>query len=268
MLQFPWLVPGRSGRRAAFASGGSVSPILIRPVREQLEHDRVIRLLQAKWKRKHDVDVNMGDERLASVKIGQMVLYPDLVITSSAAPRRLHGLVEVETGESVNNMEAMAQWAHFAKARAPFYLYVPLGAVEIARRLCSENQVTVTELWSYLSIGDQIRFTLVDRNARPDLPSSRADKAPRKTNGSAKAAVAKAPARKAPAAKPRKPAARARPAARPSAAGLRASSRPATKGASSRGKRAATSARASAARRGARPTKAARARNSRTQKRK
>ena len=35
--------------------GGQVSPILVRPVREQLEHDRVIRLLQVKLKRKHDV---------------------------------------------------------------------------------------------------------------------------------------------------------------------------------------------------------------------
>ena len=37
------------------APGGEVSPILVRPVREQLEHDRVIRLLQVKLKRKHDV---------------------------------------------------------------------------------------------------------------------------------------------------------------------------------------------------------------------
>ena len=40
-----------------------MSPILVRPVREQLEHDRVIRLLQAKLKRKHDVAINIGDEQ-------------------------------------------------------------------------------------------------------------------------------------------------------------------------------------------------------------
>ena len=32
-----------------------MSPILVRPVREQLEHDRIIRLLQAKLKRKYEV---------------------------------------------------------------------------------------------------------------------------------------------------------------------------------------------------------------------
>jgi hypothetical protein len=31
-----------------------VSPILTRPVREQLDHDRVIRLLQARYKRKNE----------------------------------------------------------------------------------------------------------------------------------------------------------------------------------------------------------------------
>jgi len=35
--------------------------------------------------------------------------------------------------------------------------------VEIARRLLTENQVDVAELWSYHTIGDQTRFTLVQR---------------------------------------------------------------------------------------------------------
>ena len=44
-----------------------MSPILVRPVREQLEHDRVIRLLQAKYKRKFDVAINPGNEQSAPV---------------------------------------------------------------------------------------------------------------------------------------------------------------------------------------------------------
>ena len=38
-----------------------MSPIFIRPVREQLEHDRLIRHLQAKYKRKYEVGINVGD---------------------------------------------------------------------------------------------------------------------------------------------------------------------------------------------------------------
>ena len=46
--------------------GGQVSPILVRPVREQLEHDRVIRLLQVKLKRKHEVVANIGEDQSTS----------------------------------------------------------------------------------------------------------------------------------------------------------------------------------------------------------
>lgn len=142
-----------------------MSPILVRPVREQLEHDRVIRLLQAKLKRKHDVAINVADEQSAGVKIGASQMFPDLVLSSQDKAHRLEGLIEVETGESVNHLEAMAQWAHFGRVRAPFYLYVPAAAVDIARRLCTENDVAVSELWSYHSLGDQTRFTLVAKNA-------------------------------------------------------------------------------------------------------
>jgi hypothetical protein len=137
----------------------------VRPVREQLEHDRIIRLLQARLKRRHEVAINVGDEQTAGVKVGTGQMVPDLVLTSTDRGHKVEGIVEVETGESVNHLEAMAQWAHFGRIRAPFYLYVPATAVEIARRLSVENQVNVTELWSYHTIGDQTRFTLVQRSA-------------------------------------------------------------------------------------------------------
>jgi hypothetical protein len=72
-------------------------------------------------------------------------------------------VVEVETGESVNNLEAMAQWAHYAKLRAPFLLYVPMGSVDVARRLAADNQIPVAEIHSYHQVGELMRFTLVHR---------------------------------------------------------------------------------------------------------
>lgn len=156
-----------------------MSPILVRPVREQLEHDRVIRLLQAKLKRKHDVAINIGDDQTAGIKIGAGQMYPDLVLTSQDKGHRLEGVIEVETGESVNHLEAMAQWAHFGRARAPFYLYVPAAAIDIARRLCTENNVSVAEIWSYHSLGDQTRFTMVVKLAqKPPAPEPGRAKAP------------------------------------------------------------------------------------------
>jgi hypothetical protein len=151
----------------------SVSPILVRPVREQLEHDRIIRLLQTKFKRKYDVGINPGAEQTAAVGTGPLALYPDLVLTSPERGRRLQGVVEVETGESVNHLEALAQWAHYSRTRVPFHLYVPAGMVDVARRLSEDNQIYVAEIWSYHAIGDQVRFTLVHRS-RPAPPPPRA----------------------------------------------------------------------------------------------
>jgi hypothetical protein len=140
-----------------------VSPILVRPVREQLEHDRIIRLLQARNRRRYDAGINPGAEQNVAVGSGTNAFYPDLVLSSLERGHRLMAIVEVETGESVNHLEALAEWAHFARARAPFFLYVPSTMVDVARRLCEDNQIAVNEIWSFHGIGDDVRFTLVHR---------------------------------------------------------------------------------------------------------
>jgi len=36
--------------------------------------------------------------------------------------------------------------------------------VDVARRLAEDNHIPVNEIWSYHSVGDQVRFTLVHRS--------------------------------------------------------------------------------------------------------
>jgi hypothetical protein len=180
-----------------------LSPILVRPVREQLEHDRVIRLLQAKYKRKFEVAINPGNEQVMPVGAPPSPWYPDLVLQSQERGHKLLGVVEVETAESVNHLEAMSQWAALARLRAAFHLYVPSGSVDNARRLCNDLQIPVDEFWAYNWLGDQMRFTLVQRSAAAEAKARSAAKAA--VNGAARVA-AKAPAkaaRRKPAAKPR-----------------------------------------------------------------
>jgi len=129
-----------------------VSPILIRPVREQLEHDRLIRFLQLKYQKKFEVHINAGEGQAAPVKLaGPAPFFPDLVLLSAS---KIAGLVEVETGESTNNLEALAQWQHFGRARVPFHLYVPVLMFDAARRFCDAHRVAVTEIWTYRSLYD------------------------------------------------------------------------------------------------------------------
>ena len=138
-----------------------MSPILVRPVREQLEHDRIVRLLHARFRRKYEAGMNPGVEQNMPVGTGPTAVFPDLVLLSQDRGHRLQVIVEIETGESVNHLEALAQWAHFGRIRAAFHLYVPSSMVDVARRLTEDNQIHVAEIWSYHVIGDEPRFTLV-----------------------------------------------------------------------------------------------------------
>ena len=144
-----------------------MSPILTRPVREQLEHDRVIRQLQARYKRKNEVIINPGNEQNQSITVGELVVFPDLLLFAEGG-RRLLGTVEVETGESVNAIEARAEWGVYSKLKVPLHLYVPPAVVDAAKRLCAEYQIVVAELWTYTTSFDQVRFTMVHRS--PDAP--------------------------------------------------------------------------------------------------
>lgn len=183
-----------------------MSPILVRPVREQFEHNRIIRLLHGKFRRKYEAAMNPGVEQNMPVGAGPAAIYPDLVLLSQDGRHRLQVIIEIETGESVNRLEALAQWAHYGRVRAAFHLYVPAGMVDVARRLCEDNQIHVAEIWSYHIVGDDPRFTLVHRNRE-------GAKAPARTRPAAKPAAkaaGKASSRKAPSAKPAR-AAKAKP---------------------------------------------------------
>jgi hypothetical protein len=174
-----------------------VSPILVRPVREQLEHDRIIRQLQAKFRRKYESAINPGAELNAPVGTGSTAQYPDVVLTSMDRGRKVQAVIEVETGESVNHLEALAEWTHFSKLRVPFHLYVPAGMVDVARRLCEDNNVYVSEIWSFHAVGDQIRFTLVHRNKEAPPPPPKKAAPPKKAVVPVKkAAPAPAPVKK------------------------------------------------------------------------
>ena len=172
-------------------------PILTRPVREQLEHDRVIRLLQVRYKRKNEVVGNPGSEQNQSVTVGALAVHPDLLIFAPGG-KKLLATVEVETGESVNQLEALAEWNVFTKLRVPLHLYVPPTSVDAARRLCAELQIPVAEIWTFHTNFDQVRFSLIHRTPESALPKAKPVAAPKAAKPAAKVRkpVSKKPAAK------------------------------------------------------------------------
>jgi hypothetical protein len=181
---------------------------LVRPVREQLEHDRIVRLLHGKFRRKYEAGMNPGNEQNAPVGTGPAALYPDLVLSSQDRGHKLQVIVEIETGESVNHLEALAQWAHYGRVRAAFHLYVPSGMVDVARRLTEDNQIHVAEIWSYHVVGEEPRFTLVHRNREAISPHARSH--PTAKPAPKPAAAPAAATARAPKVKPAKAAAKAK----------------------------------------------------------
>ncbi len=188
-----------------------MSPILVRPVREQLEHDRVIRLLQTKFRRRFDVGINPGAEQNSPVGTGPAAVFPDVVLVSQDRGRKVMAVIEVETVESVNNLEAMAEWIPFGRLKSPFHLYVPVQMVEVAKRLCADSNIPVAEVHTYHWIGDEMRFLPVYKApaaaARATPPAAKASTRPTSTKASARQATVKVKSAR-PAAK-KKPAAKA-----------------------------------------------------------
>lgn len=197
--------PSRQGLSLALFTGHPcysrdfVSPILVRPVREQLEHDRVIRLLQTRFRRRFDVGINPGAEQNSPVGSGVAAVFPDVVLVSQDRGRKVMAIIEVETVESVNNLEALAEWAPFGRLKLPFHLYVPAAMVEVAKRLCNDSHIPVAEIHTYHWIGDEMRFLPAYKapaDGRAKATAKPAAKAKPKSKPAAKKKAAAKPAKK------------------------------------------------------------------------
>ena len=171
-----------------------MSPILLRPVREQLEHDHVIRLLRTRLRRRFQITVNLGEE-VNPLTLGARRLYPDLMLITNDRANVLQTIVEVETNESINHLEAMAEWLPYGRVRAIFHLYVPSGCSEKTQQLCKEKKIQVDEIWSYHAVGDNMRFTLAYRAPENTAKLKRIEQA-RKTALAKQRAKPKAKAKK------------------------------------------------------------------------
>ena len=81
-----------------------------------------------------------GNEQNQSVTVGELVVFPDLLLFAEGG-RRLLATVEVETGESVNAIEARAEWGVYSKLKVPLHLYVPPASRRCRQALCAEYQI-------------------------------------------------------------------------------------------------------------------------------
>jgi len=107
----------------------------IRNYTSQSIHDKVIQVAATQLnKSNHDVFINPGS--LHNVWIGDN--YPDIVMTKKGT-MVAEFIIEVETPDTVNIIEATNQWKKYAlEIKASFYLLVPLSHKNLAISLCKQ----------------------------------------------------------------------------------------------------------------------------------
>ena len=119
-------------------------------------------------------------------------------------------IIEVETVESVNNLEALAEWVPFARLKSAFHLYVPAAMVDVAKRLCTDTHVPVAEIHTYHWIGDEMRFLPAYKAPSDGRAAARQETArPAAKPAGGKIAVKAKPKAKSASKKPAKPAKKA-----------------------------------------------------------
>lgn len=98
-------------------------------------HDKVIQTAASQLnKTNHDVYTNLGNQH--NVWIGSN--YPDIVMTKKGT-MTAEFIIEVETADSVNIIEATNQWKKYAnEIKASFYLLIPFSHKNLAVNLCKQ----------------------------------------------------------------------------------------------------------------------------------
>lgn len=123
-----------------------------RSLASQGEHDAVVRELSARWKSsKYSLVANPDGEKNVGVNPGGH--FPDLIAFSG---REVHWIAEVETADSLNDMEAGQQWRAYGELGCPLFLVVPLNSVAHAQRLVIVNRVKVAGFYEYSIENGQI----------------------------------------------------------------------------------------------------------------
>lgn len=104
---------------------------------ENIHDSVVLQIVPRLNTEKYDVYTNPGQEKNAGIGDN----YPDVVLTEKG-DTTVRFIMEVETEDSVNTIEALNQWKKYVKEiNATFYLVVPISMLTRAKNLCQQNGI-------------------------------------------------------------------------------------------------------------------------------
>ncbi|OGW51392.1 MAG: hypothetical protein A2V62_07545 [Nitrospirae bacterium RBG_19FT_COMBO_58_9] len=117
-------------------------------------HDRVVSLVAQRWAKafRCKVTIHTSLEQDPWADPEQQCDIVGWQVTS--AGNTMEWMAEVETADSIRDLETLSRWKQAMVAGVPFYLLVPRGLKECAQKLAGEASVPVSGVYEYTFVND------------------------------------------------------------------------------------------------------------------
>lgn len=118
-------------------------------------HDRVVSLVAQRWAKafRCKVTIHTSLEQDPWADPEQQCDIVGWQVTS-AGNTTMEWMAEVETADSIRDLETRSRWKQAMVVGVPFYLLVPRGLKESARKLAGEASVPVSGVYEYTFVND------------------------------------------------------------------------------------------------------------------
>jgi hypothetical protein len=118
-------------------------------------HDQVVSLVAQRWAKAFHckVTIHTGLEQNPWADPQQ---HCDIVGWQvSSAGNTMEWMAEVETDDSIRNVETVSAWKEAVVREIPLYLFVPRGLKESAQKLAGDAAVPVSGIYEYTFVNGQ-----------------------------------------------------------------------------------------------------------------
>jgi hypothetical protein len=118
-------------------------------------HDRVVSLVAQRWAKafRCKVTIHTSLEQDPWADPEQQCDIVGWQVTS-AGNTTMEWMAEVETADSILDLETRSRWKQAMVVGVPFYLLVPRGLKESAQKLAGEASVPVSGVYEYTFVND------------------------------------------------------------------------------------------------------------------
>lgn len=118
-------------------------------------HDRVVSLVAQRWAKafRCKVTIHTSLEQDPWADPEQQCDIVGWQVTS-AGNTTMEWMAEVETADSIRDLETRSRWKQAMVVGVPFYLFVPRGLKESAQKLAGEASVPVSGVYEYTFVND------------------------------------------------------------------------------------------------------------------